>query len=87
MKITTQDYNRLNQLITDTVKDNNIMSRSLYPGMTVTSYIWDIFHSTCDRLQHAGNILDYLFIRSLYDYCNDNNINTALKNILKKQLV
>jgi len=81
MKITKEDLKRLENLITKYVHDNDIMPRSEYPGMTTTRYCWDIFHGTLDHLQY-NNVPDYLFIRRLCDYMNDNHMHTALKHIL-----
>ena len=83
VKITKQDYARMEELITSFVESNNIMAHSEYPGMTITRYCWGIFHSCLDRLLY-NSVKDYLFLRSLYSYLKDDHINTALKNILIK---
>lgn len=82
MKITKQDYDRLNALITKTVTDHEIHSLADYPGMSVLRYSWDIYHAVCDRAQNENNVSDYLFLRHLYDYLNDDHLTTALRAIL-----
>ena len=81
MKITKEDYNRLDRLIKDCIKRNSIKPIKDY-DISPVRYRWDIFHTTLDWLQY-NNIPDYLFIRRLYDYLNDNHMDSALKNILK----
>lgn len=83
MKITKDDYSRLNKLITETVQGHSIMALAEYPGMSVMRYSWDIYHATCDKAQHANNVSDYLFLRHLYDYLNDDHLTTALRAILR----
>lgn len=84
MKIRQDDYTRLSELILHVINHNKIQAKTNY-NITMTRYIWDIFHTTCDYYQYK-NISDYLFIRRLYDYLNDSHMNTALKKILKDYL-
>ena len=81
MKITKSDYDRLAVLIRDYVKSSGIKPISDY-DITPVRYRWDIFHGLVDKMQYSS-VTDYLFVRRLYDYLNDDNMDTALKNILK----
>jgi len=80
MKITKADLDRLRTIINDTIVATNIGPRADYM-ISAVRYRWDIYHSACDR-SRVHNVADHLFLRRLYDYLNDNNLDTALKNIL-----
>ena len=81
MKITPCDYSRLKSLLLETVNNQDIKPISSYE-MGSISYIWDIYHFTLDNMQINNRINDYLFLRNLYSYLDDNTLNTALKRIL-----
>ena len=81
MKITKDDYQKLSELVNEFKTEMNINSLEDY-GMTKIRYAWDIYHFTMDYLQMRNRVSDYLFMRRLYDYLNDANIQTALIKIL-----
>ena len=81
MKIMKNDFTRLSNLTNEFKQLANIHSYTDY-SMTKTRYVWDIFHFTSDHLQAEKRVKDYLFMRSLYSYLNDNNLQTALIKIL-----
>lgn len=83
MKITKEDYNRLNDLIVNVLK-NTQGAQVIYKerGLSDMRFRWDIYHKVTNRAQHEGRIEDYLFCRRLYDYLNDDNLDTALKAII-----
>jgi len=78
MKVTKNDYARMQQLINDCIQECKIKAYECYPGISERRYHWDIYHATIDRLQYK-NKEDYLFLRSLYDYCNDNHNRHGVK--------
>lgn len=86
MKIRPSDYERLSGLITSFVNDRGIGKREVYINMSIDRYVWEIFHAAMDGAQADNRIEHYLFMRSLWDYLNDDNITTALKSILKERL-
>ncbi len=81
MKITKNDYKILEKIVLDRMTVLQIQKRENYPNMTVTRYIWDIFHAVRENCQ-IYRLDDYLFLRHL-DYLTDDNISAALKRILK----
>ncbi len=81
MKMTKQDYYRLEDLIAAHIERASIGPIEDY-DITPTNYRWSIYHTTLDHLQYSS-VEDYIFIRSLYDYCNDNHIDTALRNMIQ----
>lgn len=73
MKITNDHYNTLKELVMQVVKEN--------PDMPLNDgsmrYRWMIYNLICD---YDG----YDLAHHLYDYLNDDHIDTALKKILKE---
>jgi hypothetical protein len=71
MKIRSTDYNKLKS------KVNNLINAhpqiDVNKGLSSMRYRWDIYH--------AAKAYD----PRLYDYLNDDNIDTALKSILKER--
>ena len=68
MKITDTDYKELERQAMRV-----LIHRGLHPYMVQSNrHAWDVFHMVDDR-----------FKNHLYDYLNDNHIETALKRIFK----
>ena len=85
-KINGSDLERFTALIQETLnKFPNVKEQYKEKGLSSMRFYWDTFHVTSDNLQKSGRVEDYLFIRRLYDYANDNHITTALKNIIEKE--
>lgn len=84
MKIREDDYKRLEKLVKD-VFILHPTAKVIYAekGLSETRLVWDIYHHTTDTAQREGRVEDYLFLRSLYDYLNDNHLTTALKAIIR----
>ena len=80
MKMIKSDYVRLEELINICIKRSGIKPHSDYK-MSHEWYRWDIYYATLDYLQYNSRE-DYIFMRSLYDYCNDDHIDTALRRII-----
>ena len=83
MKITKEDYQRLNKMILN-VLENNQGVQVIYKdkGLSEIRFRWDTYHKVTGDAQHDGRVEDYLFCRRLYDYLNDDNLDTALKSII-----
>jgi hypothetical protein len=69
MKIRSTDYNKLKSKVDNFIKVHPQVDVS--KGLSSTRYRWDIFHAA------KG------YDPRLYDYLDDNNIDTALKSILR----
>ena len=83
MKIRKDDYKKLSELINNTMDNFNIKAHKDYPAASLTRYLWDIKWTAQDHFQHTNDVKNYLFMRSLSDYLNDDHITTALKHIIK----
>ena len=70
MKMTQKDYNKLKIEITKYVSDKNIIMNN---RDNTERLRWDLIHFMVDDKRYA--------IIPLYDYLNDNHIDTALKSI------
>jgi hypothetical protein len=83
MKITKEDYQRLNSMIVTVLHENQGV-QVIYKnkGLSDMRFRWDIYHKITDDAQHSGRVGDYLFCRRLYDYLNDDNLDTALRAIV-----
>ena len=79
--MTKPDYIRMEELINTHIKDHGIGPYNQF-DMNHERYCWLVYHATFDWLQY-NNREDYNFMRSLYDYCNDDHIDTALRKIIK----
>ena len=86
MKITETDFTRLQFAVKHFAETRHLQPRKNYPGMTVTRYIFDVFHGMIDACQAERRIEDYLFLRSLYDYLEDSHLETAMKKALASWL-
>jgi hypothetical protein len=69
MKIRATDYNKLKGKVDNLINAHPQIDAS--KGLSSRRYRWDIFH--------ASKAYD----PRLYDYLNDDNIDTALKSILR----
>ena len=75
MKITKDDYNRLQTLMTPILdKYAYLIPKYKNAGLTITRYASDLYN--------AAGLYDAIG-RDLYEYLNDNNIETALKRIAR----
>ena len=77
MKIKPEDYNELKNDIDQFLKDNpdfNLRTAELL-GWSHMRYRWELYHKVND------NANNFKYSRKLYEYMNDNNIDTALKSI------
>lgn len=83
-KINQPDFERLSRIILDFVDNNKIHNQDQY-DITQVRYVWDIYHGSIDNCM-INHLDDYFFMRRLYDYLNDNNLESALKKILKDKL-
>ena len=82
-KIDGQDLERFTRLIHETLDKNpNAQQQYKDKGLSPIRFYWDTFHVTSDTIQRSGRVEDYLFIRRLYDYANDEHITTALKHAI-----
>ena len=76
MKITSQDYEKLKDLITPVIGRIPVaVYRGQNPSFSDKRVRWDYFHGT----GRAG--LDFL-CDTLYKYMNDEHMDTALKSIV-----
>ena len=83
MKITQDDYTRFERLIHATLdRYPNIESKYSEAGKSKTRFYFDTFHVTTDYLQ-LHDVESYLFMRGLYDYLQDDNLETTLKHAVK----
>ena len=82
MKINRPDFERLAKLINATL-EKNPTAREQYKqkGLSATRFLWDTWHYTVS-INQRENVEDYLWLRGLQDYLNDNHLETALKNIV-----
>jgi hypothetical protein len=81
--ITPPDLERLRALVMDTISKNPDARQGYKDkGLSETRFRWDTYHVTTDAAQHSGRLDDYLFLRRLYDYLNDDNMDAALKAII-----
>jgi len=71
MKMTQKDYNKLKIEITKYVSDKNIIMNN---RDNTERLRWDLIHFMVDDKRYS--------IIPLYDYLNDNHIDTALKSIV-----
>lgn len=71
MKITKQDYDNMKIKIA-TVHTNDIQQLYKDKQFSDRRYRWDCFHAT------------KCYTKELYDYLNDDHIDTALKNIINE---
>lgn len=82
MKITKEDYTRLEKLIHETVEKNpTAQAAYIAKGLTQVRFIWDTWNVTIDRTMRE-KVEDYLWLRGLHDYLNDSHLETALKAII-----
>lgn len=95
LKITPEDYSRLKALYTATLQGAggavNAWEGYKLRNLSRTRFLFDVYHTTVDRAQNryyqdktgtgAG---DYLFLRRLYDYLGDDNLESAFKAIYQE---
>ena len=84
MKIRPEDYKRLETLVNATLEKFPLeKTQADYQarGLSQTRLVWDYFHATVQRLQITDGE-SYVWMRGIYDYLNDNHIETALKRII-----
>ena len=84
MKITTQDYARVEKLIRGTLEKFPLeKTQADYKtrNLSDTRLVWDYWHATLQRLQ-VTDVEQYLYLRGLHDYLDDSHIETALRAIL-----
>lgn len=85
MKITQKDYQGLKQAIEKAIQDQDLNINQLWVdysnlGFSEMRFRWDLFHLSRVRIGDKNCPGDF----NLYDYLNDNHIDTALKNIVKE---
>ena len=83
MKIIKEDYQRLKGLCLE-VLEKNQGAQIIYKdkGLSEERFRWDLYHKVTHEAQLWGRVEDYLFCRRLYDYLNDDHLDTALKSIV-----
>jgi len=82
MKITREDYTRLERHIKTTLQDSpKCIDNMAKLGYSNERIRWTIFHYTTDRLLYSSYD-EYSWVVGLGNYLNGDNINTALKSII-----
>lgn len=79
MKITPQHYKRLEIAVKEVLKDNPTYLKdceALGDKISPMLVRWNLFHMLSDKDQYA-------LARELWEYCNDDHIDTALKRIVE----
>ena len=72
MKIKPEDYNKLSEMVNTVIKTSpDIRNAYIRAGFSEMRYRWDLYHSGVNRE----------FQIKLYEYLNDDNIDSALKKI------
>ena len=86
MKITIEHYTELKSLVTNWLKDNSdFIAISLQNGHSKTRFCFDVFHKIAFIEGLRPFNWDNKPIQSrLYQYLNDNNIESAMYSILKE---
>jgi len=75
MKMSKNHYNKLESMINEILNNNSgILEKYKNAKMSMMRYRWDLYHTA----NHKDN--SSLF-HELYEYLNDDNIDTALKKI------
>ena len=82
MKITQEDYTKLNELC------NEVLNKTCYTkqdyidkNLSMMRYRWDIFNSIPLTMDNRT------FLGRLYNYLNDDNIDSALRKITDTKLL
>jgi len=78
MKISSEHYKKLESEVKEVLKDNPTYledCKALGEKKSSVRVRWNLFHMVCDK-DH------YTFARTLWEYCNDDHIDTALKRIV-----
>jgi hypothetical protein len=86
MKIIQADYKRLEPILQKTLEKfplDHTQADYKKRGLSETRLLFDYLHASVDR-ERLENVENYLFLRSLYDYLTDDNIETALRRIILK---
>ena len=82
MKMRAEDFERLKKLIEASISRYPTAQKSyVTDGKSHTRFVWDVWHATVNVAQKA-KVEDYLWMRGLHDYLNDDHIETALKKII-----
>ena len=75
MKITDQDYNHLTELVNQYLSDKlDTKQQYLNQGLSMMRYRWDVYRFALQKY-------DQFFYKKLYEYLDDNNIDSALRKI------
>ena len=78
MKITDQDYKHLTELINQFLsgkQEQDIKKLYQEKNLSMIRYRWDLYHAAVDYNKNHD------FVNSLYNYLDDNNIDSALRKI------
>lgn len=86
MKMTQKHYQKLKKILDDSIKkieiDKFIEHRKREKFMN-ERFRWDVFN-ICDSEYRRSNGTGIIYSLSLYDYLNDDNIDTALKKYVNE---
>lgn len=77
MKMKQDHYNQLASMIHQAIEESRgafVVQEYQNKGISMMRYRWDLYHVACSKDS-------YRLANELYQYCNDDNIDTALRNI------
>lgn len=75
MKMNRDHYNRLTNAVNQVITDHpNALQEYKDKGLSMMRYRWDLYHMACSKD-------NYNLANEIYQYCNDDNIDTVLRKI------